>query len=196
MRALLNNFGFELSRNNISLTVVNQPEETSAEACCSTVALQAQPKEIAAKLKLSNIKIQQSQDRDLQVIINKFKNTKYEANEGYVMTDGLLYKLDVLEKNRETAKLCIPKSLITNVLTLFHDDNYHLGIRKVMLDIKSQLTWGNMQKDVTKYINQCGTCIKAKMSNNNKVKEGHLRLPARANNTVAIDILGSLPKCG
>jgi len=54
----------------------------------------------------------------------------------------------------------IPKSLVRNVMHMFHDtpESAHLGIKKTMERIKQRCFWEGMNKYIREYIRSCEVC--------------------------------------
>ena len=138
------------------------------------------------------IKKEQIKDEDLSKIINDLVKSSLQA-EDYWYDQEILFKIDSSASREDTARVCIPKSLVKSVLEVFHDQCAHPGTGKTYLLTKSQVHWINMMSDIQRYVAKCLRCVQAKNSVNRRVMSGHLVLPPHAGHTYAIDILGSLP---
>ena len=126
------------------------------------------------------------------MILDLTKDTT-PSNE-YWFYDDLLFKIDSRALREDSSRVCIPEFLVPMVIKVFHDENAHPGIAKTHMECKSQVHWDNMHQDIQRYVAKCVICAQAKCSVNKKVMTGHLVLPPHANHTLAIDLLGSLPK--
>ena len=161
---------------------------------CNAVEAKARVLQLTEKLHVSEIKTEQAKDPELNKI--KLELQKTNPSNGYYLCEDIIYKIDPFNSDSELKRICIPKTLVGTVLKLGHDLNCHPGIAKTHLDCKSQLHWENMLKDIQSYVNNCGVCMRAKHSNNNQTINLHHKLPPHANHTIAIDLLGGLPKSG
>ena len=190
----LTHFGYALWQKGISLFVFDQPDLSleDIDLCCNAAALEAESKVVASNLNLELIKKEQIKDEDLSKIINDLVKSSLQA-EDYWYDQEILFKIDSSASREDTARVCIPKSLVKSVLEVFHDQCAHPGTGKTYLLTKSQVHWINMMSDIQRYVAKCLRCVQAKNSVNRRVMSGHLVLPPHAGHTYAIDILGSLP---
>ena len=192
-KSLLIKFGYALWQEGVCLTVIGEPE--FADLQCS--ALQAEAKSILLKQRLDvdDIVKDQRKDEILDNVWLELQKTN-PTQSGYLLKNKGIYKLDLQSHDEDTARICIPKTKVKEVLELCHENNAHPGISRTYHECKSQMYWPTMLKDIQLHVQNCITCIKAKLSNNRQVHSGHLLLPAKANDTIAIDLLGGLPKSG
>ena len=212
IKTLFRQFGYLLYQHNIHLTIIGQPEYNEVEIglCTEHIisgtthqnnitpqAVTAEAEQKYNKLDLKNIKVEQKKDPQLKDIIdNIIQDPEYKKDQ-YKFENDLLYKLEIDNTLRPNPlKLCIPKSLIQTVLRHYHEDLCHFGAAKVHLECRAKLYWETMMNDIRGWIAKCETCVRAKISVNKRVMEGHLRLPPSKGDTYAIDILGSIPKSG
>ena len=91
-------------------------------------------------------------------------------------------------------RYCIPESLRRDILRSFYDQNVHSGFIRAYQALNAVCTWPGLKRDVQQYVHRCDVCRRAKSSNNMKVREGHLANPPRPRHTIAMDVLGHLPK--
>ena len=198
-RSLLTNFGYVLWQNGIEFEVIGQPEfEEDDHLVCAAVLgpCKAKSWQFKEKIKVADIIVEQKKDKELNEIREELEKQNPSSSGYWLDQQNAIYKLDQNFQCNETARICIPLSKITDVLKLCHDENCHPGISRSYHDLKSQVFWPNMLKDLQRHVNRCEICIKAKLSNNNQVRGGHLRLPPGPGHTLAVDILGGLPKSG
>ena len=193
----LNHFGYALWQQNKKLTVVGQPDVNleDIDMFCNAASLEATSKVTKEKLNLDLIIKEQATDKGVQEILSKMLNSQ-DVKEEYWQNDGILFKIDTNASRDDTARVYIPTSLTELVLNMYHDQSAHQGMAKTHMQCSSQVYWPNMQKDIKQYIAKCLLCVQAKCSVNRRVMSGHLLLPPHANHTLAIDLLGSLPRTG
>ena len=191
----ITHFGYALWQRNIELFVIGQPDlcVENSNFLCATLAAQPESKLIREKLDLDLIVKEQAKDSNIQKLITEL-NEKGMHKEEYWVSENILFKIANKASKEDTARVYIPVSLRKLVIELFHDRAAHPGIAKTYMQCQSQVFWPNMNEDIQKYIAKCMICVQAKCSVNKRVMCGHLHLPPRANHTLAIDILGSLPK--
>jgi transposase InsO family protein len=90
----------------------------------------------------------------------------------------------------------IPKSLIPEILKIFHDvpEAAHLGMRKTKQKIKDRCFWNFMNRDIQKYIHECHVCQVTKPVN--QLPAGLLQSvepPTAVFETIDVDFMGPFP---
>ena len=136
----------------------------------------------------------QIKDPQLALIISGLKMPPSAWHKNYALLEGILCSISSDDTRGTVYRYCIPASMRTDVIRSFHDLNVHPGFIRTYQALSAVCTWPGLKKDVRDHIHSCETCRKAKHSYNMKVLEGHLAIPPRCRHTVAIDVLGSLPK--
>jgi len=124
---------------------------------------------------------------------NKYK----KLSRRYIITNQILYlKRHMPKQNIENA-IVIPKNLIQNVITAYHNASLarHLGITKTIKAIQIKYSWPSLIKDVTAFIKSCHQCQINKKSPGKPA--GCLQpvpLPrCKPLNRITMDFLGPLP---
>ena len=90
----------------------------------------------------------------------------------------------------------IPKSLIIEIMNIFHDapEAAHLGMRKTKQKIKDRCFWKNMNKDIEKYVHACHVCQVTKPINlQPSGLLGCVNPPTAIFETIHIDFMGPFP---
>lgn len=144
------------------------------------------PKDMTRKLK--NISRYQDNDPCLASVKAKIKSNR-EEKFPYVLENGVLFELI-----RGVPKLCLPESLIDDVILAFHQTYGHAGISKCVALLKSSFAFPFMVKYTRNIISQCMLCLKSKFPN--QYLHGPLTpiIPCSARDLVAVDIFGPLPR--
>lgn len=153
--------------------------------------------------KIQNIDIReaQAQDSELSNLILAIKEPYSEQltekilrkSRKYEINDGILYFKNFNGQNIEL-KTVIPKSLITNILTTYHDspDNgAHVGILKTTEKIRQHYYWDNMLNDIQQYVKSCLQCQERKIPSTKK--DGLLcpiEIPQKPFSKIVIDYIG------
>ena len=105
---------------------------------------------------MGKLKEEQMKDCEIQ---DKIKNPN--NNQAYEIIDGIIYKL--VPRGKTKIKLpWIPKSMINQVLFLYHDHHTaaHLGHNKTLNKLINKFYWPNMQETIANYIRSCIKCAK------------------------------------
>ena len=149
-RSLLTNFGFILWQNDIQFTVIGQPEfeDTDHLVCAALLApCKAKSLQIKEKIKVAEITAAQKTDDELKAVREELMKENPNKH-GYWLSDGTIYRLDQNYKCNDTARICIPKSKVSDILYLCHDANCHPGISRSYHECSAQVFWSNMLKDM------------------------------------------------
>ncbi|CAF1621069.1 unnamed protein product, partial [Didymodactylos carnosus] len=107
-------------------------------------------------LTMKRIKHEQGLDANIQNIVKHMIN-----NQHYEMVDDVLYRL--IPRGLQTIRLpYLPRSLIRDVLFLFHDhpSSAHFGITRTYEKLKNKCYWRNMKHSIINYIQSCLPCSK------------------------------------
>lgn len=139
-------------------------------------------------------------DKD-QWYINKIRQvTSKPSITNWLVKDNVLYKRVQLKQyptKDKVWKLFVPESLRTEVLKECHNNVIagHFGIRKTLLRIKQHYFWYNMLGDTKKYIGNCETCAKFKVSQSLPAGlMGQHREVTRPWQIISLDLMGPFPK--
>ncbi|KAJ8977624.1 hypothetical protein NQ317_010245, partial [Molorchus minor] len=87
--------------------------------------------------------------------------------------------------------LCIPGSLVKDVIINFHETLGHFGVYKTWVALRDKVHFPNMQRTIKKYIKACDICQKAKISILPKPPQKQI-IPNGKDDLLAIDVLGPL----
>ena len=85
----------------------------------------------------------------------------------YTIADKILFYTPSSGADNQPLRMYIPHSS-NNTLRLLvlyegHDEHLHVGIDKTYKRLSRNYYWPGMSKDVTRYINSCGSCRKNKV---------------------------------
>lgn len=111
-----------------------------------------------------------------------------KATAAYTKNDGLLFL--------SSGELCIPRSLVKEVLELAHDNRCsgHFGYLKTMARLNNYY-WPHKPRDVGNYINGCDSCQRNRSRNQKRfTKPQCLEFPERRWGSVSMDFIVQLPK--
>lgn len=139
---------------------------------------------------LTNIGRDQREDAKLGDIIEKLSTDLKLQERFFINQEGTLY---LRRSQDEVCKLCIPKSLASQVVTVYHQLTGHFGTYKTWCCLKREVWWNNMAKDVKKVIRSCEICQKAKMSILPSPELLSI-IPETKNDLIAVDLYGPLPR--
>ncbi len=113
---------------------------------------------------------------------------------GYSWGGGLLYHTIVDDGDSEKKRLVLPKSRRAKVLELAHDRTGHVGIKKMRALINSRFVWPGIGKDVTNFVQSCNMCARMNKSGNRQAQLVERPIVTEPFESVAVDIIGPLPK--
>ncbi len=112
---------------------------------------------------------------------------------GYSWGGGLLYHT-IVDGDSEKKRLVLPKSRRAKVLELAHDRTGHVGIKKMRALINSRFVWPGIGKDVTNFVQSCDMCARMNKSGNRQAQLVERPIVTEPFESVAVDIVGPLPK--
>ena len=88
-------------------------------------------------------------------------------------------------------KLLIPSSLRQRCMDIAHST--HLGIEKTKQFLRSKVWWPGLDKDVTEFIKNCGTCLAVNPDGQERLEPLKIKhVPTKPFSTVHIDLFGPL----
>ncbi|CAF1442744.1 unnamed protein product [Rotaria sordida] len=105
---------------------------------------------------MRKLKEEQMKDKEIHEKIKNLVN-----KESYEIIDGIIHKL--VPRGKTKIKLpWIPKSMINQVLFLYHDHHTaaHLGSNKTSHKLINKYYWPNMHRTINNYIQSCMKCSK------------------------------------
>ncbi len=97
-------------------------------------------------------------------------------------------------EGREIHRIVLPKCRRQNVLKLAHDGTAHVGCRGMRKLIGQKFTWPGVYVDIVAYVKSCSTCLRMNATGNKKVKMVERSIVFVPFETVAVDLVGPLPK--
>ena len=112
---------------------------------------------------------------------------------GYFKDNGVLKKLVRDGLGQEIHLTVVPKRLRTTLLSLSHDFNGHLGVKKVNAILNRPYTWPGLLEDVLKWCKSCEVCHKHKRAGERNA-ELMVRPVTEPFESVAFDIVGPFPR--
>ncbi|CAF1544293.1 unnamed protein product, partial [Rotaria sordida] len=91
----------------------------------------------------------------------------------YVVTDGLLYKLVLMNvaSNNKKKVIYLPSAIINSLLHSYHNDSLsgHFGIQRTYLKkLKNKFWWPNMKQSIIQHIQSCLSCQQHNISHTKK----------------------------
>lgn len=142
--------------------------------------------------KLKTIGRVQEEDSRFGKIIRELKsdvNSKFHKS--FKMLHGNLFYS--APKGDSSWKLCLPKSLIVEIVTAVHKEIGHFGSKKCHAIMKEYFFGNHLSHLVGKVASSCDTCQRAKHSS--AISHGTFApiIPTKPSELVAVDIYGPLP---
>lgn len=134
------------------------------------------------------LSIQQDRDVDIVNIRNKLEKSE---DKFFELRDGLVYRKDKEKK----LLFYVPTSMESNVIRTCHDDIGHVGLDKVIGNIRRIYWFPQMREKVKCYISNCLRCIEFSPSSGKK--EGKLHSIPKENlpfRTIHVDHCGPFEK--
>ena len=155
--------------------------------------------------KQSLIQLQQSDPALIPLIKRTLENgngshSNNDCSE-YFMKDGLLlrsYLSKSLPAGTEKIQIVVPTALQQKVLYLAHDAplSAHLGTAKTLDRVLQHFYWPGINKTVKDYCRSCDVCQKLGKGNRKAIAPLQpIPLVTKPFSSIAIDIVGPLPKC-
>lgn len=136
------------------------------------------------------LSIKQQTDPEILELRNKLETVQLPSFE---LRNGLVYRKS---KKKDSLLFFVPKSMVHNVIRIYHDNVGHVGIDKTCELVQRTYWFPNLRDTVKNYISNCLKCI-AFSPNYGKV-EGELHSIPKGNvpfDTFHIDHYGPLEKC-
>lgn len=102
-----------------------------------------------------------------------------------------------IEKDSETLKICIPRTLRDSVMWYLHDSKTagHMGIRRTISKVmNSQYYWPQLKRYAQDYVSSCDICEESKNPTRKKRSYMKTYLSGDRFQRIAADIAGPFPK--
>lgn len=189
----LQNYDFEIEhipgKNNIPADVLSR-QINSGEVVDDETSIQPFP--------LSRLKALQAADVKCRDILDKLTvQQEYELNEKIFYKKGeILYCLNKSDSSDNVEKLVVPKTLITEVLTLAHDSPTvaHPGFKRTLERVKKSYFWWGIYKHVLNFIKSCISCCERRgYKSNQKAPLQRIVVTERPFQRIGMDAIGPLP---
>ena len=143
---------------------------------------------------MNSIKEEQIKDTRLTHIKNRIQNNDLKLLSFYQIYNNLMFTKSTTRDNRW--KLYIPKTMETQIITIYHQRYGHMGPTKVIKALEEHVYIKGINRKVRQTIKKCGLCQMVKV--NNKKKEGAIITITsdRKLEKVFLDICGPFPRSG
>jgi len=116
---------------------------------------------------------------------------------GFLVKDGLLFKVVDDGTTDQTLLLCVPSSARKDYLREIHDGHWagHRGVDKTYALARSKMWWPSLKKDIREHVRTCDTCQRNKWVRSKTAgKAKALPVPTQPWDTIGIDFVGPLPR--
>ncbi len=126
--------------------------------------------------------------------LSEWRELADRGERGFAWSKGMLVKRMYVTWEEHREVLVLPKSYRNKVKVLGHDKGGHLSADKVVKRVSRSFIWPGMAKEIIEYCRSCTVCqIKSK---NKPVRAPAIERPVLAEpfESVAIDLVGPLPK--
>ncbi len=110
---------------------------------------------------------------------------------GYKWSKGLLMHSILEETGVSVDRIVVPGARRKKVLELAHDRCGHTGVRGMRKLLQSKLTWPGIHGDIVK---SCDVCLRVNKAGNRAAKMVERPIVSVPFESVAVDIVGPLPK--
>ncbi len=91
-------------------------------------------------------------------------------------------------------RLVVPVDRRSKVLQLAHDHCSHTGVWGMRKLLNTKFTWPGLHGDIVKYVKSCAVCLRMNSAGNKSGKMVECPIVTVPFESVAIDIVGPLPK--
>lgn len=144
---------------------------------------------------LVEIKLAQEQDSALLDMVQKSAD-KDPNRIGFCQVQDVWYRKSFIKNQGEKFQLVVPKSMIIQFLSYFHDHplSGHLGKLKTLIRILEVAWWPSVRKDVWAYVKACVTCQKYKPDNKKPAGLMQPTAVTEAWEKIGVDLMGPLPR--
>ncbi len=126
--------------------------------------------------------------------INTWRSLADRGERGFKWRDGLLIKEMLVDWEERCQVIVVPKLFRDKLLVLAHDKCGHLSSDKVNKMLEKRFLWPGMSKDVSEYCRGCGTCQLKSKFRPRKAPAVERPVLSEPFESVAVDLVGPLPK--
>ena len=143
--------------------------------------------------KMRNLAEIQLSDPVLSELINKINDDKNEKtnDDKYMIHNKLLYKK--VGREKKIWKVCIPDSMVDDLISTYHHHLGHSGIERVVLALEQNFYIRRLANKCRKIISTCELCQKAKSPNVKYYLTPQSILREEPKALVCVDAHGKLP---
>lgn len=113
---------------------------------------------------------------------------------GFSWEDGLLFRSRLGIDQEIVRTMIVPKDRRVKVMTLAHERCGHLGYRKVVAIIKRHFDWPTIVRDTATHCSSCTVCLACAKSRPWKAPMVERPVLTEPYQSIAIDLVGPLPK--
>ena len=182
---------------------VSPPEETEENMTIAVLSLQREKdkqtsKDSSCQTSLSDkLRVEQSNDDFCISIMNSLRRAApdQENQTKFTIIDSLLYR-KTIRNGSSVLQLCIPKSMMEDVMVSLHDDLFgcHQGVAKTLGKIRERFYFPKMENYVRKYIRSCTSCQLRKTER--LAPYGYLKsiTPEEPFSMIGIDVFGPVTR--
>jgi len=100
----------------------------------------------------------------------------------------------VLIENVPVIRVVVPMSYRHKILTLAHDKTSHTGVRGMRHLLGRHFTWPGIHSSIVNFVKSCEVCLKVNAAGNKKSHMIERRIVSVPFESVAVDLVGPLPK--
>ncbi|XP_049800036.1 uncharacterized protein LOC126235356 [Schistocerca nitens] len=156
--------------------------------------LVTQENERNVKRIVTAIRCNQRNDDQYRELIQNLNN-----GDEIVNTRGVwLYFNDLLywkaQREHQRWKICIPKTVVYELITYIHEGYGHFGIHKCIKHLMKYYYFKNMSRIVRSIIRACETCQKVKVNNKSKRYKLYAVIPRGLWDLLSLDFFDPLPR--
>jgi predicted aspartyl protease len=103
------------------------------------------------------IKKMQKQDKEIRKLVSE---TMLNHNKGFVIENGILFKIRKGRHQKIFKQLVVPEALKEDVLKVCHDNftGAHLGEKKTWVKLNNRFYWKDAYKQTINYVRSCNVC--------------------------------------
>ncbi len=126
--------------------------------------------------------------------LREWRELGEKKERGFVWKKGVLVKGQYVAWDEFRDVLVVPKGFRKRILVLVHDKGGHLGSEKVARMIARYFVWPGMSKDVCEHCGTCGLCQVRSKHKPRKAPVVERPVLTEPFESVAVDLVGPLPK--
>ncbi len=114
---------------------------------------------------------------------------------GYAWEDnGILVHKSVDELNNVCVRIVLPLPKRAKALKLAHENTVHIGVRGMRRVLGARFVWPGIHGDTVKFVKSCDVCLRMNQAGNKKALMVERKILTVPFESVAVDLVGPLPK--